>query len=69
VRPVRVVEVCYDHVSGDRFRHGTKILRWRPDKKPSQCRMDQLRQKSAKTRRGMAVKPEDRQEREGAAGT
>ncbi|MBW7972665.1 ATP-dependent DNA ligase [Bradyrhizobium sp. BR 10289] len=47
VRPVRVVEVCYDHVSGDRFRHGTKILRWRPDKKPSQCRMDQLRQKRA----------------------
>jgi ATP-dependent DNA ligase len=50
VRPVQVVEVSYDHVSGDRFRHGTKILRWRPDKKPSQCRMDQLRQKSAKRR-------------------
>ena len=50
VRPVHVVEVCYDHVSGDRFRHGTKILRWRPDKKPALCRMDQLRQKLA-TRR------------------
>lgn len=50
VRPVHVVEVCYDHVSGGRFRHGTKILRWRPDKKPSQCRLDQLQQTSAKLR-------------------
>jgi ATP-dependent DNA ligase len=48
VRPAYVVEVSYDHVSGDRFRHGTKIIRWRPDKKPSQCRMDQLRQTAAK---------------------
>lgn len=47
VRPIHVVEVSYDHVSGGRFRHGTKIVRWRPDKKPSQCRMDQLAQKSA----------------------
>jgi ATP-dependent DNA ligase len=52
VRPVYVVEVSYDHVSGGRFRHGTKIVRWRPDKKPSQCRMDQLGQKSAKGRSG-----------------
>ena len=37
-----VVEVRYDHVTGDRFRHGTKFLRWRPDKAPGQCRMDQL---------------------------
>lgn len=37
-----VVEVLYDQVTGDRFRHGTKLLRWRPDKSPSQCRMDQL---------------------------
>jgi ATP-dependent DNA ligase len=37
-----VVEVIYDQVTGDRFRHGTKLLRWRPDKAPSQCRMDQL---------------------------
>lgn len=50
VRPVYVLEVCYDHVSGDRFRHGTNLLRWRPDKKPAQCRMDQLRQTSAKRR-------------------
>ncbi|WP_129791102.1 ATP-dependent DNA ligase [Sphingosinicella sp. CPCC 101087] len=43
VRPELVAEVRYDHVSGDRFRHGTKFLRWRPDKAPRQCRMDQLR--------------------------
>jgi ATP-dependent DNA ligase len=50
VRPVHVVEVAYDHVSGGRFRHGTRILRWRPDKKPSQCRLDQLSQSAAKRR-------------------
>jgi ATP-dependent DNA ligase len=37
-----VVEVRYDHVTGNRFRHGTKFLRWRPDKAPEQCRFDQL---------------------------
>ncbi|HET9428949.1 MAG TPA: ATP-dependent DNA ligase [Allosphingosinicella sp.] len=37
-----VVEVRYDHVTGHRFRHGTRFLRWRPDKAPTQCRMDQL---------------------------
>jgi len=42
-----VVEVCYDHFSGDRFRHGTSILRWRPDKAPRQCTFEQLKQKSA----------------------
>jgi ATP-dependent DNA ligase len=40
--PKLVAEVRYDHVSGDRFRHGTKFLRWRPDKKPRDCTMDQL---------------------------
>jgi ATP-dependent DNA ligase len=40
--PKLVVEVGYDHVSGGRFRHGTKFLRWRPDKAPEQCTMDQL---------------------------
>ncbi len=43
VRPELVAEVRYDHVTGDRFRHGTKFLRWRPDKAPHQCRMEQLR--------------------------
>ena len=42
VRPKYVVEVSYDHFSGGRFRHGTTIVRWRPDKKPTQCTMDQL---------------------------
>jgi ATP-dependent DNA ligase len=37
-----VIEVMYDQVTGERFRHGTRILRWRPDKAPAQCTMDQL---------------------------
>lgn len=40
--PKLVVEVQYDHFSGGRFRHGTTFLRWRPDKRPAQCRFDQL---------------------------
>jgi ATP-dependent DNA ligase len=40
--PELVVEVAYDHVSGGRFRHGTRFIRWRPDKGPRQCTMDQL---------------------------
>jgi ATP-dependent DNA ligase len=42
LRPVLVAEVRYDHYSGDRFRHGTKFVRWRPDKDPRQCTFDQL---------------------------
>jgi len=42
-----VVEVCYDHFSGGRFRHGTRLLRWRPDKAPRQCTLDQVKQKKA----------------------
>jgi len=34
--------VSYDQVTGERFRHGTGLVRWRPDKAPHQCRMDQL---------------------------
>jgi ATP-dependent DNA ligase len=41
--PTLVVEVAYDHVTGGRFRHGTSFVRWRPDKAPAQCRLDQLR--------------------------
>jgi ATP-dependent DNA ligase len=40
--PQLVVEVCYDHFSGGRFRHGTKLLRWRPDKAPRQCTLAQV---------------------------
>jgi ATP-dependent DNA ligase len=46
LKPKLVVEVCYDHFSGDRFRHGTSILRWRPDKAPRQCTFDQLKQEA-----------------------
>jgi ATP-dependent DNA ligase len=42
LRPELVVEVRYDHVSGGRFRHGTRFLRWRPDKAPSQCTFEQI---------------------------
>lgn len=42
LRPDLVVEVSFDHVSSGRFRHGTKLLRFRPDKAPQQCRMDQI---------------------------
>jgi ATP-dependent DNA ligase len=47
LKPKLVVEVRYDHFAGHRFRHGTKLLRWRPDKSPRQCTMDQVRQKKA----------------------
>lgn len=42
LRPELVVEVRFDHVTGDRFRHGTKLLRWRPDKAPKQCTFEQI---------------------------
>jgi ATP-dependent DNA ligase len=42
LRPRLVVEVAYDHVTGNRFRHGTKFLRWRPDKAPRQCTLRQI---------------------------
>ena len=42
LRPERVCEVKYDHLQGDRFRHAAIFLRWRPDKRPQECRYDQL---------------------------
>ncbi len=42
LRPELVVEVTFDHTSNDRIRHGTKLSRWREDKAPADCRMDQL---------------------------
>jgi ATP-dependent DNA ligase len=42
LKPELVVEVRYDHVTGERFRHGTRLLRWRPDKAPRQCTFEQL---------------------------
>jgi ATP-dependent DNA ligase len=42
LRPERVVEVRYDHLEGDRFRHTTQFVRWRPDREPRSCRFAQL---------------------------
>jgi ATP-dependent DNA ligase len=42
LRPELVVEVRFDHVSGGRIRHGTRILRWRDDKPPRECRLEQM---------------------------
>jgi ATP-dependent DNA ligase len=42
LRPELVLEVRFDHVTGGRFRHGTKLMRWRPDKSPAQCTCDQI---------------------------
>jgi ATP-dependent DNA ligase len=48
VDPKTVVEVTYDHFTGGRFRHGTRFLRWRPDKDPRQCTMDQVEHREGK---------------------
>jgi ATP-dependent DNA ligase len=42
LQPTLVCEVRYDHWSGDRFRHGTTFVRWRPDKAPRQCTLEQV---------------------------
>ncbi|HYN70217.1 MAG TPA: ATP-dependent DNA ligase [Candidatus Eisenbacteria bacterium] len=47
LRPERVVEVAYDHMQGDRFRHAATFVRWRPDKPPADCRYDQLEETAA----------------------
>ena len=49
VEPKIVVEVAYDHFTGGRFRHGTKIVRWRRDKSPRQCTMDQVEGREGKS--------------------
>jgi ATP-dependent DNA ligase len=49
VNPTAVVEVTYDHFTGGRFRHGTKILRWRPDKAPGQCTFEQVEHREGKS--------------------
>ncbi|MGV3771817.1 MAG: ATP-dependent DNA ligase [Verrucomicrobiales bacterium] len=46
LKPELVVEVSYDHFTGGRFRHGTKFIRWRPEKDPRQCDMDQIKRGS-----------------------
>ncbi|HEV7292969.1 MAG TPA: ATP-dependent DNA ligase, partial [Devosia sp.] len=47
LKPELVVEVLYDQITGDRFRHGTRLHRWRPDKAAEQCTFDQLAQPAA----------------------
>jgi ATP-dependent DNA ligase len=42
VRAERVLEVSYDHLQGNRFRHACSFVRWRPDREPSSCTYDQL---------------------------
>jgi len=49
VAPKIVVEVTYDHFTGGRFRHGTKIVRWRKDKAPRQCTLDQVEHREGKS--------------------
>jgi ATP-dependent DNA ligase len=44
-----VIEVSYDHFTGDRFRHGTDFIRWRPDKRPKQCEMSQVKNQASET--------------------
>ncbi|MGA9507149.1 MAG: hypothetical protein WBV55_00750 [Candidatus Sulfotelmatobacter sp.] len=51
LKPKLVAEVRYDHFSGGRFRHGTKFLRWRPEKKPRDCTFNQLEQLPSKLRK------------------
>jgi ATP-dependent DNA ligase len=48
LKPKLVAEIRYDHFSGGRFRHGTKFLRWRPEKKPQDCTFSQLEQLPSK---------------------
>jgi ATP-dependent DNA ligase len=43
LRPELVVEIGFDHITGNRIRHGAKFKRWRDDKDPKECRMEQLR--------------------------
>ncbi|WP_421934954.1 ATP-dependent DNA ligase [Phenylobacterium sp.] len=50
LKPELVVEVRYDQVTGARFRHGTRLLRWRPDKAPAQCTLEQLQPEAAPAR-------------------
>jgi len=57
LEPKLVVEVQYDHFSGGRFRHGTRFLRWRPEKKPSQCTFEQLSIVSAGAAAGRTASP------------
>jgi len=49
LKPKLVVEVEYDHFTGHRFRHGTTLLRWRADKKPAACTLQQVKREGSGT--------------------
>ena len=55
LKPDLVVEVRYDQVTGGRFRHGTRLVRWRPDKAPRQCTTAQLRAEAAPAKVAAAI--------------
>jgi ATP-dependent DNA ligase len=55
LKPSLVVEVCFDHFSGGRFRHGTTLIRWRPDKDPSACTIAQVEQEGRSAMKLLAV--------------
>src|SRR2546423_11937819 len=69
LEPRLVVEVEYDHFTGGRFRHGTKFLRWRPDKAPAQCRLSQVAEARIAARKGTADETSDRGTPRSAAAT
>jgi ATP-dependent DNA ligase len=74
LRPERVCEVAYDHMQGTRFRHAAQFVRWRPDKRPRDCRYDQLEVTPAYElervfglgARGRGGKPRSRKARQGS---
>jgi ATP-dependent DNA ligase len=55
--PKLVVEVQYDHFTGGRFRHGTRLLRWREDKAPGQCKMEQVERDSRSPLNLLSIEP------------
>jgi ATP-dependent DNA ligase len=57
LKPITVVEVQYDHFAGDRFRHGTRFLRFRPDKDPRSCTLDQIQPGSSREAAGLTETP------------
>jgi ATP-dependent DNA ligase len=63
LKPRLVAEVQYDHVTGDRFRHGTRFVRWRPDKRPDQCTLDQLRQEARPSQLFVSRRPRTTRQR------
>jgi ATP-dependent DNA ligase len=65
LRPVLVAEVGYDHFTGGRFRHGTTLLRWRPDKDPAQCTLDAIPPEGAGAMRTLVARRSTRASRTG----